>query len=99
MENLKEQYKKAIDCNNCFNNLDIQRGKVKAAQPRWIGENYFDAKQRICILMINPGDVGPKAEYSQIKSSNEFQSLIEGFKDDIVSWEDLMFFILRELVS
>ena len=60
MENLKEQYKKAIDCNNCFNNLDIKRGKVRAAQPRWIGENYFDAKQRICILMINPGDVGPK---------------------------------------
>ncbi len=97
MENLKEFYKKAIDCNHCFENLDIERGIVKASQPRWIGENYFQAEKRICILMINPGDVGPKDEYSQIKSSNEFQSLIEGFKDDIVSWEDLMFFILRDM--
>ena len=87
MENLKEHYKKAIDCNNCFNNLDIQRGKVKAAQPRWIGENYFDAKQRICILMINPGDVGPKAEYSQIKSSNELILLNLNFFKSIIIFE------------
>jgi len=97
MEILKEQYKKAIDCNDCFKNLDIKRGKVESAQPRWIGENYFNARQKICILMINPGDVGPKAEYSQIKSSNEFQALIEGFKDDLVSWDDLMHFILMDM--
>ena len=86
-----------MNCNSCFTYSDLFRGKVKKAQPRWIGEDYFKAEQRICVLMINPGDVGPKAKYSQIKSSNEFESLIEGYRDDLVSWEDLMLFILMDM--
>ena len=99
MQQLEKQYKEAIKCNLCFKNTDLYRGTVKKAQPRWIGEDYFTSQHKVCVLMINPGDVGPKAKYSQIKSSNEFESLIEGFKDDLVSWDDLMHFILMDKIG
>ena len=97
IEEMKKKYEQAISCDACFIGSKLSRGKVTRAQPRWIGEDYFQAEQKICVLTINPGDVGPKAKYSQIKSSNEFESLIEGFKDDLVSWEDLMLFILMDM--
>ena len=97
IEEMKKKYEQAISCDSCFTGTKLSRGKVSRAQPRWIGENYFQAEKKICVLMINPGDVGPKAKYSQIKSSKEFESLIEGFKDDLVSWEDLMIFILMDM--
>ena len=97
MQKLQKKYKKAIECNACFENTELLRGKIKKAQPRWVGEDYFASQQKVCVLMINPGDVCPKAKYAQQRSSSELEGLIEGFRDGFVSWEDLMFFILMDM--
>ena len=97
IEVIKNKYKRAMDCNSCFGNNLISRGKVKRAQPRWIGEDYFKANRKICVLLINPGDVGQKSKLLQQQASIEFENLIEGFHEGTVSWEEIMLFILKDM--
>ena len=97
IDSLKSCYKKATECNSCFENPELVRGKVKKPQPRWVGEDYFSSDKRICILMINPGDVGPKSKLDQQQSSSEFENLINRFSEGLVSWEEIMFFILSDM--
>ena len=47
---LQTKYKKAISCNSCFENTELARGKVRKAQPRWVGEDYFLSDKKICVL-------------------------------------------------
>jgi len=97
IDNIKKSYKEAISCNSCFESTGLIRGKVKKAQPRWVGEDYFSSNKKICILMINPGDVGPKAKFAQQQSSSNFEDLIERFNEGSVSWEEVMLFILSDM--
>ena len=97
IDSIKNSYKEAMSCNACFKNSELIRGKVKRAQPRWIGEDYFKANKKICVLLINPGDVGQKSKFLQQQASIEFENLIEGFHEGTVSWEEVMLFILKDM--
>ena len=61
---------------------------VKGPQPRWVGENYFNAKQRICFVLINPGsgDKTPENEWSALPNL----SLDKDAETRTSAWDDLM---------
>ena len=67
-------------CRKCFDNPNIQlSGKpfnladVPGPQPRWLGENYFSAHKKICIMLINPGsgDKTPENEWASLKKLHQ----------------------------
>jgi hypothetical protein len=97
MNTLKGDYKRAINCKSCFENTELVRGKVKKAQPRWVGEDYFLSNKKICILMISPGDVGPKTRFARQQASSDFENLIQGLEEGSASWEEAMLFILNDM--
>ena len=66
-------------CTKCFNNPKITKSgqtltlaDVRGPQPRWIGSNYFNSAQKICVMLINPGsgDKTPENEWAPLKKMN-----------------------------
>ena len=96
-KDLEFNYKQAMSCNFCFNHQLIQRGSVIKAQPRWIGSEYFSSDEKVCVLTINPGDVGPKNNTLKLQSSNYLNKLINLFQNDQSSWIELMNFIEEDM--
>lgn len=92
-------YKEATKCNSCFEKKEFKmaRGKVRKAQPRWIGKDYFSADLKICVMLINPGNVGPKGTQVKIKASRDFDSVIKKFGKGTASWNDVMSFIVKDM--
>mgnify|MGYP006171858131 FL=1 len=83
------------NCRKCFNNPQIIKSgemfavsDVKGPQPRWVGENYFNSKQRICFVLINPGsgDKTPDNEWSSLPNL----SLGKNMTIRTSAWQDLM---------
>ena len=82
-------------CTNCFNNQKIKKsGKtlaladVRGPQPRWIGNNYFNSSQKICVMLINPGsgDKTPENEWAPLEKMH----LARTDKDKETHWKELM---------
>ena len=96
-KDLKSSYKQAMSCNFCFKHQLIQHGSVIKAQPRWIGSEYFSSDERVCVLTINPGDIGPKSNILKLKSSDYLNELIELFQNDQLSWIELMKFLEKDM--
>jgi len=90
---VQDIYREATKCNSCFENFKIARGKVRKAQPRWIGNNYFSADRRICVIAINPGNVGTKFKDAKKKAASQFDKTIKNFGKGQSSWKDVMNFI------
>ena len=92
-------YKQATQCNSCFENKEfkMERGRVRKAQPRWIGKNYFSSDLRICLMLINPGNVGPRKGQAKIEASKKFGNAIKKFGKDVKSWRDVMSFIHNDM--
>lgn len=43
-------------CDVCFRTIPgLRRAQPNLPKPRWIGEGYFDAKPRVVVALINPG--------------------------------------------
>ena len=61
---------------------------VTGPQPRWVGENYFKAKQKVCFVLINPGsgDKTPDEEWSSLPNL----SLDKDMTTRNNSWDNLM---------
>ena len=83
------------NCRKCFNNPQIIKSgemfrvsDVKGPQPRWVGENYFNSKQRICFVLINPGsgDKTPDNDWSSLSNL----SLAKNVTTRTSAWQDLM---------
>jgi len=53
--------RKALACRECFNQPKVEEPPFNIAQPRWVGQHYWDDARRLTILMINPGQ-GPAEE-------------------------------------
>jgi len=45
----------AMRCRSCFDDGLVEPATIDLAQPRWVGPDYWGAKRRIAILLINPG--------------------------------------------
>ena len=82
-------------CTKCFNNPKITKSgqtltlaAVSGPQPRWIGSNYFNSPQKICVMLINPGsgDKTPENEWAPLKKMN----LARTDKDKETHWKELM---------
>ena len=86
-------YRQSIGCNSCFENpvFKVERGLIKTAQPRWIGRDYFSSRLKICVIAINPGNVG--RGISDISSAEKFQKRILDFEQKKGTWEEVMSFI------
>ena len=97
LEKIKQSFREATKCSACFENKRLKRGIISIAQPRWIGKKYFEADQKICVLMINPGNLGKKNELSKLSTSKEFQALIDSYTKREASWEELMDFVLMDM--
>ena len=70
-------------CRKCFNNPNISKSgqlfsvaDVPGPQPRWLGDNYFNADKKICIILINPGSGNktPENEWAPLKKMNRAKS-------------------------
>ena len=92
-----ETYQRASKCNQCFDELDtdLSRGLIPYAQPRWIGNQYFNAHTRVCILAINPGKVG--TNNNRINASNKFTKEIKSLQKNTGAWDSVMDFISRDM--
>lgn len=92
-----ETYQRASKCNQCFDELDtdLSRGLIPYAQPRWIGNQYFNAHTRVCILAINPGKVG--TNNNRINASNKFTKAIKSLQKNTGAWDSVMDFISRDM--
>lgn len=92
-----ETYQRASNCNQCFDELDtdLSRGLIPYAQPRWIGNQYFNAHTRVCILAINPGNVG--TNNNRINASNKFTKAIKSLQKNTGAWNSVMDFISRDM--
>lgn len=82
-------------CSKCFNNQKITKsGKalsladVRGPQPRWIGNNYFNSPQKICLMLINPGsgDKTPENEWASLEKMHS----AETDKEKEICWDELM---------
>lgn len=82
-------------CRKCFNNPSIikkgqefQVADVKGPQPRWVGKNYFNSDNKICVMLINPGsgDKTPDDEWAPLKMLSNANSIQK--KEE--AWEGLM---------
>jgi len=47
-------FRKAVACRDCFTKSNLAPALIDIAQPRWIGENYWDSDLRTVIVLINP---------------------------------------------
>ena len=94
-----DTYKEATKCNSCFENKELKmvRGKVRKAQPRWVGKNYFSSDLRICLMLINPGNVGSGKGQAKIETSRKFDNTIKQFGKGTESWRDVMSFIHKDM--
>ena len=94
---VRKIYVKASKCDDCFTSphYKINRGDVKISQPRWVGENYPSSLKRICVVSINPGNLGKKS--SQTESSKLFEDKIRNFAKDFNKWDDMMLFIKNDM--
>jgi len=94
---VKEIYRKTITCNDCFTGpqYKIDRGEVGSPQPRWIGKNYLSSVKRICVVAINPGNLGKKS--LQTESSELFETKIKDFSKDLNQWDEMMLFIKNDM--
>ena len=92
-----ETYQRASKCNQCFDEVDtnLSRGLIPYAQPRWIGNQYFSAQTRVCILAINPGNVG--TNNNRITASNKFTKAIKSLQINTKAWDTVMDFISRDM--
>ena len=92
-----ETYQRASKCNQCFDELDtdLSRGLIPYAQPRWIGNQYFNAHTKVCILAINPGNVG--TNNNRITASNKFTKAIKSLQINTKAWDTVMDFISRDM--
>ena len=90
-------YQEASKCNQCFDELDtnLSRGLIPYAQPRWIGNQYFNAHTRVCILAINPSNVG--TNNNRINASNKFTKAIKSLQINTKAWDSVMNFISRDM--
>jgi hypothetical protein len=82
-------------CKKCFNNPHIinsgntfEIADVSGPQPRWIGRDYFNSNQKVCIMLINPGsgDKTPENEWAPLKKLSEAGS--QEKKEE--HWSELM---------
>jgi hypothetical protein len=72
----KELCHKAVKCRKCFekNNelsLDLEppkKSNFNIAQPRWIGSNYWMARPRVLIMMLNPGSGDSRKDDADVKA-------------------------------
>ena len=93
--NVIDFFSSNYSCSKCFNNQKITKsGKklvladVRGPQPRWIGNNYFNSTQKICVMLINPGsgDKTPENEWASLEKMHS----AETDKDKEIHWKELM---------
>ena len=93
--NVIDFFSSNYSCSKCFNNQKITKsGKklaladVRGPQPRWIGNNYFNSTQKICVMLINPGsgDKTPENEWASLEKMHSAKT----DKDKEIHWKELM---------
>lgn len=82
---IEQLARQAVSCRECFVRGHVQDAAINIAQPRWIGPNYWAAKPRVVILMLNPGGGGTTAN----PNHEPCRLLIEDFRSGRVSLQDL----------
>ena len=83
-------------CRSCFNNPRVikskntlQIGEIVGPQPRWIGKDYFSSKNKICLILINPGSGDsntPKKDWDYLKELN----VVKDSKTKKQIWDKIM---------
>lgn len=96
---------KAVECHKCFEKdfvePSLNHTTIKIAQPRWIGQAYWDTSPRVLVIMINPG-AGNSKDIKRKQIDDETLALLQGFasqekslyeffdhqKEDAKRWRD-----------
>jgi hypothetical protein len=69
----------AIQCDLCFTDpdMDLDRSTVDLPQPRWVGPRYWNSKQRVLFILLNPGS----GDGCPGKANQRFRALLHAFRD------------------
>jgi len=68
----------AMRCRSCFESGWVRPATIDIAQPRWIGPKYWESKNRVSVLLINPG---AGAKYASKRNERDREMLHEALKD------------------
>ena len=81
-ENLARE---ATRCRECFIRGEVTAPYIDVAQPRWVGQKYWESSFRVLVLMINRGR-SPKNS----ASAREFLRRVRAFRDGTMELDELL---------
>jgi hypothetical protein len=73
----------ATRCRECFRCPEIAAPDIDVAQPRWVGQKYWESSFRVAILMINPAATNSA-------SAKAFRQLIREFREGKTELDRIM---------
>jgi len=86
----------AVKCRHCFGHLGLKAPLIDRAQPRWVGDKYWNANQKVLLLLLNPGSGAGRKDDANLRLRSMLRSYAEGKceladvfahqKDDIPNW-------------
>lgn len=85
-DRLEALAREAAHCRACFHRGDLQPPTIDIAQPRWVGSGYWNAKPKVCVLMLNPGAGSGRKDSADAK----MRSLLMEFRDGKVGLGDVL---------
>jgi hypothetical protein len=75
----------ATRCRECFACSEIKDADIDVAQPRGVGQKYWESPFRVAVLMINPGRSRKNSARAQ-----KFLQLIRGFRDGTTALDRIL---------
>jgi hypothetical protein len=94
-QELNHLFKVAMGCSECFTGNKLTRSAIDIAQPRWIGKNYWTAKPRVLIMLINPGAGATRRD----DQDSKFRTLLHEYKQDKISIEPVFGHIKGDMAN
>lgn len=84
----------ATGCRECFTRREVSAPFIDVAQPRWVGQKYWESSFRVAILMLNPGQSRRDSEAREFlrliqefrNRSIELRRILEGQREAMKSW-------------
>lgn len=105
--NLIDVFSEAASCEACFDgSLSVDHSNVTGGQPRWIGEDYWQANKRVLFILVNPGSgvktppdrwhpmlaqLSDPQDERRVAAWHEAQQINDEYMPVWGKWEDLYF--------
>jgi hypothetical protein len=95
MKALDDICKKAVSCRNCFTDFNLIPADVDIAQPRWVGQKYWQCNKKIVVMMLNPGS----GNFRNDNSSRETRKLLIDYRKGNKSLQEIFDFQYSDMVN